>query len=167
MADLGISTGGDTLGHVLALGTNDGGAFTPDGIMAAVEAVHAQLRVISKEVFNASPDVDDDFFNDWSRFTLAFIQWKAEHSSWLSRAWNETRSELLAHVATYHALRARWIELAGGTNAGAFEVKEAPKGTIADIGSQLGLALQHVGIGLAVLVAVPIIGYVAWKMVRA
>lgn len=167
MADLGITTGGDTLGHVLALGTNDGGSFTPDGIAAAVEKVHAQIRQLAKEIFDAQPDVDDDYFAAWSQFTVVFSRWKTEHSSWLSRAWNETRAELLEHVNTYHQLRGQWIESGHETRTVQFEVKEAPKGTLEDLGAQLGAALKHIGIGLAVLVAVPLVGYLAWRAVRS
>lgn len=170
MADLGITTGGDVLGHVLALGTNDGGSFTPDGIAAAVEKVHEQIRIVSGEIFNAEPDVDDSFFARWSRYVVDFTSWKTEHSSWLSRAWNETRAELLDHLAKYHELRGEWVALlaqnGGETRSIAFEVKDAPKGTLEDLGKQLGLALKHVGIGLAVVVGVPLLGYVAWRMVR-
>jgi hypothetical protein len=166
MANLGVSVGGDTLGHVLALGTNDGGDFTPDGIAAAVEKVHAQIRLLSKEVF-AADDVDDAFFTDWSHYVLAFTTWKTSHSSWLSRAWNETRTELLDLVAQYEALRSRWGDLHGETAAVPFEVTTAPGGTLENMGLQIGLALKHVGIGLAILVGVPLLGYVAWRVVKA
>lgn len=165
MADLGITTGGDALSHVLDLGTDEGGAFTPDGIAAAVERVHAQIRVISKEAFD-SDAMPDDLFNDWSRFVLAFTQWKTSHSSWLSRAWNETRAELLDWVSQYEALRVRWSQTYQ-TQAAPFEVRDAPGGTLESLGTQVGAALKHVAIGVGVLAGVVVGGYLAWRMVRA
>ena len=123
MADLGITTGGDTLGHVLSLGTNEGGAFTPDGILDAAERVAAAMRQLAKDVFDAEPDVDDDFFAAWSIFVRDFTAWKADHSSWFSRAWNTTRDELLAFLQRYEGLRKQWLDGGGTTEAPTFTVR--------------------------------------------
>jgi hypothetical protein len=170
MADIGITTGGDTLSHVLGLGTNTGGAFTPDAIAAATEKVAAALRQISKEDFDAAGSDgfnDDDFLPDWSAFTAAFLGWKGAHSTWISNAWNETRDELVSYVNQYNALRARWLAIYPTSTAPDFTIQDAPKNTLDDWGKELGAALKHIGIGLAVVVAVPLLGYLAWKVVSA
>lgn len=168
MADLGITTGGDTLSHVLGLGTNNGGAFTPDAIAAATEKVAAALRQISKEDFDAAGSDgfnDDGFFPDWSAFTAAFLGWKGAHSSWISNAWNETRDELVSYVNQYNALRARWGDIYPSTTAPSFTIQDAPKNTLDDWGKEIGAALKHIAIGVGVLAGVTLGAYVVWKLV--
>lgn len=164
--DLGISTGGDTVGHVLHLGTNDGGVFTPDGIAAAIEKLDTQIKVVDGEIHDyvaAQELSDDNFLTAWSSFVIEWYDWKAAHSSWLSDAWNQTRSDLLDRRATYENLRTSWANIFPATKAVAFTVTDAPKNTIEDWGAQIGAALKHIGVGVAWVTVAFTAAYVVWK----
>lgn len=142
-----------------------GGMFSPDQILSGAENLAAQLRVISREVFNAD-DVDDAFFADWSDFTVRFLGWKSQSSSWFSRVWNSTRDELVGYVNEYTKLRDRWIALNdGASNAAPLQVTatDTLSSAVEQAGAAAGVALKNVGIGLAVLIGVPLVGYFAWK----
>lgn len=167
--DLGITTGGDTLSHVLSLGTNSGGAFTPDGIAAATEKLAAAMRQISKEDFEAAgTDGFDDtpIFADWSQFTVDFLAWKAAHSSWISDAWNQTRDDLVDFVSRYNALRARWVAIYPATTAPNFTVQDAPGNTLENLGKQVGAALQHIALGAGILAGVGVGAWIIWRIAR-
>lgn len=168
--DLGITTGGDVLSHVLHLGTNTGGDFTPDGIAAAVEKMAAQIRVIDDEVHAmvAAQEVDMSFITDWSTFVIGWYDWKTEHSSWLSNAWNQTRDDLVNWDQQYEALRSRWLALQPDSKAVAFTVQKAPTSAsgIEDFGKAVGAALKHIAIGAAVLAGVITAGYIVWRVAR-
>ncbi len=165
--DLGITTGGDTLTHVLALGTNNGGAFTPDGIAAAVEKVAAQIRLVNGEVHDlvAAQEVDMSFITDWSALVVDWSDWKAEHSTWISDAWNSTRDELLTFRARYEELRTRWLAIFPDSKSVTFTVKDAPTSgnQLEDWGKQIGAALQHIALGAGVLAGVGLVAYLAWR----
>jgi hypothetical protein len=166
--DLGITTGGDALGHVLALGTNSGGAFTPDGIAAAVEKVAVQIRIVDNELHDlvAAQEVDTAFVNDWATFVLGWYDWRTAHSSWLSDAWNQTRDDLVNWVSQYEDLRQRWVALFPASKAQAFTIQQAAPSTIESWGLQIGAALKHIGIGAAVIVGVAAAGYVLWRVAK-
>lgn len=142
-----------------------GGLFTPDAILSAAERVASAARQLAKEIFDAQPDVPDDFFAAWSAFFAEFTSWKGAHSSWFSRVWNTTRDELLDYVQRYNSLRGQWLKLKDSTNAIGFDVtNDSIGGALDDASKHLGLALKNVGIGLAVLVGVPLVGYVVYKL---
>ena len=142
-----------------------GGMFSPDQVLSATENLAAQQRLMAREIFNAD-DVDDAFFADWSDFTARFLGWKSQSSSWFSRVWNSTRDELVGFVNEYSKLRDRWIALNdGASNAAPLQVTATDTLTnaVEQAGAAAGVALKNVGIGLAVLIAVPLVGYIAWK----
>ena len=163
--DLGITTGGDTLSHVLHLGTNDGGAFTPDGIAAAIEKLGRQIQVINGELSDlvAAQEVDTGFVADWSSFVIGWADWKTANSSWLSDAWNSTRDALLDWRSQYENLRTRWLALQPKSKAAPTVVKDAPANTIEDWGKQVGAALKHIGVGAAWVTVAFTAAYVVWK----
>lgn len=143
-----------------------GGMFSPDQVLSAAESLAAQQRLLAREIFNAD-DVDDGFFADWSDFTARFLGWKSGASSWFSRVWNSTRDELVGFVNEYSRLRDRWAEMNQSTNAAPMRVTatDTLSNAVEKAGAAAGVALKNVGIGLAVLIAVPLLGYVVWKMV--
>jgi hypothetical protein len=153
----------------MAMGDLDiGGLFTPDGILSAAERVAAAQRQISREVFDAEPDVPDDFFAAWSRFTADFLAWKGANSGWFSSVWNTTRDELTEFVGQYTALRAQWAALHPGTRAESFTIKhDSIGGALEDAGKAAGMALKSVAIGLACLVGVGLAAYLAVKYAPA
>lgn len=141
-----------------------GGMFSPDQILSATESLAAQQRLMAREIFNAD-DVDDSFFADWSDFTARFLAWKGGASSWFSRVWNSTRDELVGFINEYSKLRDRWVALNQSTNAAAFNVTSSDtlSSAVEQAGAAAGVALKNLGIGLAVLIAVPLVGYAVWK----
>lgn len=145
-----------------------GGLVSPDQLLNASETLAAQQRLLAREIFNAEPDVDDSFFADWSDFTARFLAWKSASSGWFSRVWTSTRDELVGFISEYGALRDRWATMHQETNAGGLKVtaNDTLSGALDKAGTAVGGALKSIGIGLAVLVAVPLVGYVVWKMVR-
>lgn len=168
--DLGVTTGGDVLTHVLSLGTNGGGDFTPDGIAAATEKLAAQIRKIDDElhVLIATQDADTAWVADWSTFVLAWDDWKQDHSSWISNAWNQTRDDLVNWDQQYEALRTRWLAFFPASQAVSFTVKAAPTSgnALADWGKQIGAALEHIAIGAGVLLGVGLAAYVTYRVAK-
>ncbi|HEY7541609.1 MAG TPA: hypothetical protein VIF11_15800 [Methylomirabilota bacterium] len=157
MADASTSIGGQSALDI-------GGIFTPDSILSAAERVAAAARALAAEIFDAQPDVDDDFFARWSSFYAAFTAWKAGNSSWFSRVWNTTRDELQDFVGQYNSLHDEWAA-AHGTHAEGFTVKTDSIADAAErAGAAAGVALKSVAYGLAVVVAVPLLGYLAYRL---
>lgn len=139
------------------------GLFTPDSVASGAERLAAAVRTMSREIFD-SIDVDEGFENEWDAFTQEFLPWKADHTSWLSRAWNTTRDELVTFVDRYNNLRASWVAAHPSTAATGFNVTGAgPLQALDKWAAGVGVALRSVGIGLAIVVGVGIAGYVAWK----
>src|SRR4029077_191413 len=140
-----------------------GGYFTPDGILSAMERLPSagrQLSLETHDVLDIPPELEDA----WDAFTQEFLAWKADHTSWLSRAWDTTRDELTGDVERFPAPRGRWAAVPPATAAPSLNVTSDTIGsTLADAGKSLGVALQSVGIGLAVIVGVGIAAYVVWK----
>jgi hypothetical protein len=149
---------------------NIGGIFSPDAVLAASESVGAALRTLAKEIFDAQPDVPDDFFADWSAFTRDYTAWKAGNSSWFSRVWNTTRDELVVFVGRYKDLRSRWLDVpssSGATNAPDFAIRsDSVQGALESAGAGVGTALKSIGLGAAVLAGVIVGGYLLLKAVR-
>lgn len=141
-----------------------GGLVSPDQLLSASESLAAQQRLLAREIFDKEPDVDDQFFADWSDFTVRFLSWKAASSSWFSRVWTSTRDELVAFIGEYGALRERWAAIAP-TNATAFNVtsNDTIGGALERAGSSLGIALRSVAIGAGILLAVGLAAYFAAK----
>lgn len=168
--DLGITTGGDTLTHVLSLGTNGGGDFTPDGIAAAVEKLAAQIRKIDDElhVLIATQDADTAWVNDWSTFVLAWVDWKQAHSTWISDAWNQTRDDLVTWDQQYEDLRTRWLVFYPASASIGFTVAAAPTSgkVLEDWGKQVGAALEHIALGAGILAGVGFGAYLMWKFAK-
>jgi hypothetical protein len=146
-----------------------GGLVSPDQLLNASETLAAQQRLMAREIFNQEPDVDDAFFADWSDFTVRFLAWKSASSSWFSRVWTSTRDELVGFLGEYARLRDRWAQMHEETNAGSLKVtaNDTLSGAVDKAGTAVGAALRSIGIGLAVLVAVPLVGYLAWKTMRS
>jgi hypothetical protein len=145
-----------------------GGIFTPDGILSAAERLAAAQRQISKEVFDAQPDVPDDFFAAWSQFTADFLRWKSANSSWFSSVWNTTRDELAGFVDQYTALRAQWEAMHPETRGEGFVVKhDSIGGALEDAGKSAGVALKSVAVGLACLLGLGVAAYVAVRYAPA
>lgn len=164
--DLGITTGGDTLGHVLNIGKNEGGAFTPDGIASAITKLDTQIKLVDGEIHDyvAAQELSDlGFMTDWSSFVIEWYDWKSAHSSWVSDAWNQTRSDLLDRRETYERLRANWAGIFPATRSLAFTVKDAPANTIEDFGLQIGAALKHIAVGAAWVTVAIAAAVVVWK----
>lgn len=140
--------------------------FSPDQVLAATETLAAQQRLMAREIFN-DDNVPDDFFADWSDFTARFLAFKSTSSGWFSRAWNSTRDELSNYVAEYSKLRDRWLALHADSNATPLQVtaNDTIANAVEKAGAAAGIALKNVGIGLAVLIAVPLAGYLVWKLV--
>jgi hypothetical protein len=140
------------------------GLFTPDSVASGAERLAAAVRTMSREVFDETIGVDEGFENEWDAFTQEFLPWKADHTSWVSRAWNTTRDELVTFVDRYNNLRASWLAAHPSTAATGFNVTGAgPLKALDEWAAGLGVALRNVGIGLAVVLGVGIVAYVAWK----
>ena len=145
-----------------------GGVFTPDSILSAADRLAAQARVLAGEIFDAQPDVDEDFYLAWQAFFLKFQLWKSDNSGWFSRVWNTTRDELVDWVQTYNRLHADWITLHPETRAMGASVtsNDTIGGAVDRAGKAIGVALKDIAIGLAVLVGVGLVGYLAVKAAR-
>jgi hypothetical protein len=139
------------------------GLFTPDSVASGAERLAAAVRTMSREIFD-SIDVEEGFENEWDAFTQEFLPWKADHTSWFSRAWNTTRDELVTFVDRYNNLRASWVAAHPSTASTGFAVTGAgPLQALDKWAAGVGVALRTVGIGLAIVVGVGIVGYVTWK----
>ena len=166
--DLGVQTGGDLLTHVLHLGTNEGGDFTPDGIASAIDKLNLQVHKVDDEIHDyvAAQELTDlVFMTDWSSFAIAWSDWQTAHSSWLSDAWNSTRDELLDQRTQYENLRTRWAAIYPQTLAIPFVVKDAPTSgnALENWGKQVGAALEHIAKGAGIVLAVGVAAYLVWK----
>ena len=162
------------------LAVNDSELYSPDGILTAIGQLDGQVRTLAKEIFHA-PDRDPpvevsaDFETGWDVFTQTWASFKSEHTSWLSRTWNTTRTSLLAYAKTFNGFQQKWkamIAEVGGEEtqteeaapAPALKSDDGPLGALDKLGRDLGAALGHIALGAGVLVLVAGGAYVAWKM---
>ena len=146
-----------------------GGLFTPDGVLSATERLASAARVLAGEIFDAEPDVEDAFFAEWSQFFADFQLWKSTSTGWFSRVWNTTRDELSDFVTRYSALHDQWSATHPATISLGAKVTSGDSvgGAVERAGAAVGVALKDVGIGLAVVLGVALVGYLAYKSVSA